>query len=269
MIILPARRRRIFITIIIIALLAAGGSLKLWTSRHDIKRWFERASLPAAVEYQPTSTAAASPVSSPAALPTRTTIPPSTDLPAEANLAVPFTPQAPHANWEDPYKEFCEEASSLMAAYYLLNKDIPNPESADRDLLAVKTFEEERFGYHADTTAAETAIILQEYFNIDDVTLVADPTVEDIKQAIAGGKLVIVPAAGRMLGNPYYTPPGPLYHMLVVKGYTDDGKFITNDPGTRRGADYLYEESVLMEAMHDWRPDKQIELGRKVVIIVG
>ena len=40
--------------------------------------------------------------------------------------------------------------------------------------------------------------------------------------------------------------------MLVIKGFTSDGKFITNDPGTRNGADYLYTESTLMSAIHDW-----------------
>jgi hypothetical protein len=57
--------------------------------------------------------------------------------------------------------------------------------------------------------------------------------------------------------------------MLVIKGYTSAEKFITNDPGTRRGADFLYDENVIMEAMHDWRVDKNIDLGKKVIIIVG
>lgn len=35
--------------------------------------------------------------------------------PIEVNLDIPFTSQAPNQSWALPYKEFCEEASVLMA----------------------------------------------------------------------------------------------------------------------------------------------------------
>ena len=41
------------------------------------------------------------------------------------------------------------------------------------------------------------------------------PLYRQIKEFLMAGKLVIVPAAGRQLGNPYYKAPGPVYHMLV------------------------------------------------------
>jgi len=43
---------------------------------------------------------------------------------SEINLPVPFTPQAPHANWAMPYKEACEEASALMAIRYSFGNPI-------------------------------------------------------------------------------------------------------------------------------------------------
>ena len=95
-------------------------------------------------------------------------IPPPTTLPVEINLKVPFTSQAPHANWEDPYGEFCEEASALMAAFYLQNKSIASANLADQELLKIKAFEEGWFGYYKDTTAKETMTILKEYFGISD-----------------------------------------------------------------------------------------------------
>ena len=57
----------------------------------------------------------------------------------------------------------------------------------------------------------------------------------DITKELSEGRIVIVPTAGRLLKNPHFTASGPLYHMLVIKGF-DDAKhtFITNDPGTRR-----------------------------------
>lgn len=193
---------------------------------------------------------------------------PTTTLPEQVNLKIPFTSQAPHQNWEDPYGEFCEEASALMVVSYIQNQPILSADDADKKLLAIKDFEEKKFGFHLDTTAEQTAIILREHFNLTKVELVENPTSLDIKTALADGKAVILPLAGRELGNPYYQQPGPLYHMLVVKGYTKNGSFITNDPGTKRGADYIYTESVLMNALHDWN-DGDVYNGKKVMIIVG
>jgi len=188
---------------------------------------------------------------------------------SEINLAVPFTVQAPHANWEDPYAEFCEEASILMAASYIKGWDIPNPDFADQKLLEIKAFEEKVFGYYKDTTAAETALVLKEFYGLEErVQLMANPTEEDIKKALAERRVVIIPAAGRQLGNPYFQTPGPLYHMLVIKGYTKQGNFITNDPGTKRGADFIYAPDVIMNAIHDWNGG-DVENGIKVIIIVG
>lgn len=245
--------------------------------RDDIALTLQRATLPEAVEYheatsdnyQPVAPGTSAPAESPTPVVPKTTQATPAARPAEMNLKVPFTPQAPHANWQAPYQEFCEEAAVFMAASYLQNEAIPSADFADQKMLAIKAFEEDRFGYYVDTTAAETAVILREYYDIKEVKLLENPTAEDLRASVAAGKLVIVPAAGRLLGNPYFTPPGPLYHMLVIKGYTADGRLIVNDPGTRRGADYVYDAAVIMNAMHDWRTDGNIELGRKVVIVVG
>ena len=189
-------------------------------------------------------------------------------MPVEINLAVPFTVQAPHANWEYPYGDFCEEASVLMAASYIKGLAIPNPDFADQKLHEIKDFELQRFGYHKDTTAEETAVILKEFYKINGVKVVYDPAVADIKSALNEKKVIIIPAAGRKLGNPYFRQPGPFYHMLVIKGYTKEGNFVTNDPGTRRGADFIYDPGVLMNAIHDWNGG-DVDQGRKVMIVVG
>ena len=56
--------------------------------------------------------------------------------------------------------------------------------------------------------------------------------------------------------------------MLIIKGYTKEGNFITNDPGTRRGADFIYSPGVLMNAIHDWNGG-DVDNGKKVMIVVG
>ena len=189
-------------------------------------------------------------------------------LESEINLDVPFTMQAPNQNWNLPYQEFCEEASMVMAAAYTQGKKTLTPAEADQLMLNVMDYENETFGYYKDTTAAETAEILRNYFQLQDVRLVNNPTEQDFKQALSENKIILVPAAGQLLGNPNFRAPGPPYHMLVIKGYTSTGQFITNDPGTRKGADYPYSADVILEAMHDWN-NGDVESGQKVAIIVG
>ena len=76
-----------------------------------------------------------------------------------------------------------------------------------------------------------------------------------IDQELKKGNAVVIPAAGRKLGNPFFTQPGPLYHMLVIKGKTEDGRYITNDPGTRRGGDFIYDPQKLLSAVRNWDGD--------------
>jgi hypothetical protein len=197
------------------------------------------------------------------------------DLPAEKNLAVPFTSQAPHANWDQDHKEFCEEASVLMAGRYFQRRGIASPDDAEKALQQIKQWEIENLGYYYDTTAAETASIIEGMYELE-VQLIDNPTVDHIKLALANGKLVLAPFAGRELGNPNYTAPGPIYHMMVIRGYTDTGKFITNDPGTRKGQEYVYDQGTIMKAMRDWTPRRTRTTpangeptGEPVILVVG
>lgn len=187
------------------------------------------------------------------------------------NLAVPFTSQAPHSNWDYPYQEACEEASAIMVDAYFRGKKL-DADTADSAILSLIEWENKIFGYYRDTTAAETARILREYFGFTDVQLLSITGENHFKEIIEAnlstGKLIIIPAAGRKLNNPFFTPPGPPYHMLVIKGYTKDGLIITNDPGTRRGHNYTYSLKTLYDAVHDWNGGA-VEIGAKVIIIVN
>lgn len=184
----------------------------------------------------------------------------------EVNLAVPFTSQAPYRQWVMPYKEFCEEASTVMVNGFFKGKTKFSRDEADALLKKVQQWEVERFGHWEDTNAEETATILRDYFGYQHVRIMENPTVEALKAELSQGHPIIIPAAGRQLGNPYFTPPGPLYHMLVLKGYTDK-EFIVNDPGINRGEHYTYSFATIMDAMHDWNAG-DVEHGRKVAIVV-
>lgn len=187
-------------------------------------------------------------------------------LPRSVDLAVPFTSQAPHANWAQPWQDACEEASALMVHAFFAKQTFTK-DSANAELLKIVDWENTTFGDYKHTTAEQTAQMLREYFSEKKVRVVTNPTVTDLKNELAAGHPIIIPAAGRMLGNKNFTGAGPLYHMLVLRGYDWHGNFITNDPGTRRGQGFKYKEKILMNAIHDWH-DENIAKGAKVVIVV-
>lgn len=193
-------------------------------------------------------------------------------LPSSINLPVPFTSQAPHANWDAVHEEACEEASVYMA--YLFAKGESQYkihfDTAEAELQRIIAWEKQTFGYFEDTTAKETARILTDFYGLKDVTVTNTVSLESIQKALASGKVVVVPAAGQDLGNPYFTRPGPPYHMVVIKGYTSDGRLVTNDPGTWRGENYVYDAATVINAVHDWIGSKEnIREGPKVMIVVG
>lgn len=186
-------------------------------------------------------------------------------IPTSINLKVPFTSQAPLGNWDEIFKEACEETAALMVDYYYQGKNF-TPQIATDEILKMVNWQIKNWGGHFDLTAEQTAKLIKEYFGYSKVEIIDNPTIEYIKKEVNSGRPVIVPAAGRLLGNPYFRNPGPLYHMVVIKGYAKD-KFITNDPGTKRGKDYLYNYQTIMQAMHDWNPE-DITLGAKKIIVI-
>lgn len=186
-------------------------------------------------------------------------------IPDELNLAIPFTSQAPLTNWDELHGEACEEASALMAARFLQGRTIADPEDADTAIVTLVNYNQDTLKQKIDTTVEETAHLIEEFYDLD-TEVIYNWSWDDVKSALAQGYPVIYPAAGRELGNPNFTAPGPIYHMLIIKGYTPE-HVITNDPGTRRGADYIYSYDTLMSANHDWDPDN-IQDGAKAILIV-
>lgn len=190
-----------------------------------------------------------------------------TPIPTELNLAVPFISQAPKSIWDAAHEEYCEEASALMVNHYFTQTPAGTIDEQDDSLNKLADWQRQHFGYFESTTAAETKQMIEANFPLK-VTVSATVNVANIKRALTDNKLVIVPAAGQALGNPYFTAPGPVYHMLVIKGFTKDGQFITNDPGTRHGADYVYDEKTLLNAIGDYNHGDPAK-GQKVILIVS
>jgi hypothetical protein len=191
------------------------------------------------------------------------------DLPDRIRLTVPFVLQAPNEVWDEIQEESCEEASLLMVATYLSeDKKAIHRKEAEEELASMIEFQNEKYGDYRDSDMEQLKTLAEDYFDLKSGAIIEDPTLEELKKILANERPIIVPAAGRLLENPFFTPPGPLYHNLVLIGYDDNRRtFIANDPGTRRGRYYEYDYEILMEAIHDFPGTKEdIEQGSKRVL---
>ncbi len=188
---------------------------------------------------------------------------------SSANLAVPFTSQAPTGNWDALHEDACEEASIYMVHEYFggvtANAKI-DPATADTAITAIVNYSVTKFADGPSIDASQVVQLITSYYPTFTATIVDNPTIEQIKTAINAGHPVLVPAAGRLLGNPNFSGSGPLYHFLVIRGY-DATHFITNDPGTRLGQNYNYTQSVIMNAMHDWNGGDPLNGAARVIIM--
>ena len=191
----------------------------------------------------------------------------SVELPKQVQLDVPFTSQAPFAAWDEVHEEACEEASLIMVKYFLDGKKL-SAQVAENEIQNLKEYQLKTTGHFDDSDMEELVEIAKGYYGLDNLKVVYGITKDDLKEELAKGNPVIVPTAGRELGNPNFTQPGPLYHNLVLVGY-QNGIFITNDPGTKKGENYKYDESILFNAIHDFPGNiENIIEGPKVMVVV-
>ena len=204
------------------------------------------------------------PITKPVAIPIAN---PSVPAPIKSaiNLDVTFFSQAPDGDWGMPWQEACEEAASTLAYYYIAKKPLTKVKFK-KDIKGLVAWQNKNFGDYKHSDIDQTAKMLREYFNFTHFKIIKDPTVDQMKQELSKGNVIVAPFAGRQLKNPFYTGLGPLYHMMVIKGY-DKTHFITNDVGTRRGYNFIYPYKTIMSALHDWH-DKDINKGVKKVIVL-
>ena len=183
-------------------------------------------------------------------------------------IPVPFTSQAPFGNWAEPWQDFCEDASVVMAAHFLRGAPL-SPKLAETEMQIIKQYEKLAFKKYDDTSAAQTASILKNLYGFNIIETRRIESVSDITKELMQGKIVLVPTAGRLLKNPNFKAPGPVYHMVVIRGF-DDAKhtFIANDPGTRKGNGYVYDQELLFHAIHDWN-NGDVMRGEKNIVVAG
>ncbi len=187
--------------------------------------------------------------------------------PLSIRIDLPFASQAPTGDWGYPFQEACEEASLIIVHHYLSKQPL-DASVMQQSILDLVAWQTER-GLPQDITVAQLGDVAREYYGYDAEVFEGDEVTTDrIERELARGNPVIVPLAGQMLGNPYYSGSGPPYHMLVIVGY-DAKNFLTHDVGTRRGEYYSYRKEVLMNAIHDWTGSKEtIRNGEKRMMVI-
>lgn len=192
------------------------------------------------------------------------------ELPSEFLLSVPFTPQAPTANWDELHNEACEEASVLMANAFFkgdTRSTLPASE-AEREIDKLTEWQQDKLGYYLSIDAEETVRMIEAVYGLQ-AEVVTDFSEGTVKRALTENKLVLAPVNGRLLGNPYFQQPGPIYHMFVIKGY-DQKSFIVNEPGTKRGQDYRYTWQTIKNAIGDYdHKKKETDPNKPAIIVVS
>ncbi len=185
-------------------------------------------------------------------------------LPKSALIQAPFLSQAPFAVWDALHEDACEEASLVMVKYAMENKKEISLQKGDDEIKGLVSFQEKN-GYGLSITLQELSEVARDYYGMKTGRVEENISIEDIKREISEGRLVIVGAAGKILPNPNFKNGGPNYHMLVVKGYDENG-FITNDPGTRKGENFRYTFESLFYSIHDWN-EENILKGEKNYLV--
>lgn len=186
---------------------------------------------------------------------------------------VPFTSQAPSGEWSDPLQENgCEEAATLMAVYWARDLQLDKL-TAKKEIVAMGNYELKNYGEAVDTDTADTLNrLFIGYFGYEQAQVDANVSKSKIISALSNGRLILLPANGRLLKNPNFTAPGPTTHMIVVLGYDPNtDEFITNDPGTRNGKHYRYPAVRLLSAVVDYPTgDHEVQdFTKKSMIIVS
>jgi len=179
-------------------------------------------------------------------------------------LIVPYTVQAPYANWT-VHEESCEEAAALMYHYFLNGKNFPNniipPDKASAEMIAMKNWQKANYGVEPDLNLDKFGEFVKSYYG-NSYSVKKNITIEDIKKELSAGNPVVVPVITHGLENPHYGRL-PSYHLLVITGYDARG-VITNDAGVKEGQNYFYTWEVLFRAIDAQTP--KMNQGRDLIV---
>ena len=188
-------------------------------------------------------------------------------------IPVPFTSQAPLGEWKDErQQDGCEEASAAMAMAWVGAEKNITPANWRLRILILSTFENKKYGEYRDVSLSDMVNwLFNDYFHYKKAAIKPVASALDILSELEKGNIVLIPANGRALKNPYFTAPGPERHMILIKGYDyKTGEFITNDPGTRRGENYRYLPKIIFNAIRPYQTGNKLpfpKLVREMIVV--
>jgi len=255
------KRQKIYILIGILIIVLLGGFF-------INKRYYPTSLVSPSPQISPSDASSLSPTPTSSPSPKESPTPTTKTLPSSYLIKnFPFQSQAPFANWDQLHDEACEEAAIILVKWWDDSHSTISAQTMDSEILRMVDWEIKNWGSHKDLTIKETAQMAKEFYGLR-LTSKYDITIADIKEEVSQNHPVIVPTAGRLLGNPYFRQPGPIYHMLVVIGYSGNN-LIVQDIGTRRGEHYQYDQVILFNAIHDWNGSPEnIEQGQKAMLVL-
>lgn len=181
-----------------------------------------------------------------------------------AEINVPFTSQAPYANWSEPWHNACEETSITMVHGYYTNNLSFTKIEAKQHILEIFSIKNTFIGKSFDEPVEIVTQLINEFLPWE-AHILENPTITDIKREIDANQPVIIPVLANTLQNPHFRGTFP-YHMLVISGYDDNTKeFITQEPGTRYGKNYRYTYDTIDAAIRDFDPLDIENAPRRVI----
>lgn len=170
-------------------------------------------------------------------------------------LKVPYTSEIPNGSWTKPWNNACEEASIVMVKGYYFGYEATTKKIAMADMSPLFKIEDKIFGSNADTDAARTAKLINEYTDFS-AKVKTKPTLEEIKNELNEGRPIIAMLNMKNIINKYhrFRAGGSYYHVFVIIGYDDNTQeFITNDNGNATtGAGYRFKYDDIMKNLHDF-----------------
>ena len=189
-------------------------------------------------------------------------------VPSQLILQVPFSTQAPNDNWSR--NEDCEETSITMANAFLTGtmEDKLPADAAQQAINNLKIWEQANLGYNANTGADATTKMAEGAFGLS-VTQIPNFTEAALKNALINKHPILLPINARLLPDTHYANGGPLYHMIVIRGFKGD-TFIVNDPGTDSGDGNQYTFTTLQKAAANWNNSTQsIDPNTKIALVIS
>jgi hypothetical protein len=202
------------------------------------------------------SPAGPAPANSPSASPSPAPIP------AAFRNRVPYTPQAPFANWDAAHEHYCTAADLVMVDqfYHGDARDRIPPAEADAKMTSVIAWDRRQWPGVVTFSLTQVALAGKTLFGMQPT--IQPVSFEAVQRQVAAGHPVLVAlmthgAPGGAAIAPYYGP-ADVHHVILITGYdAARGLVYANDPGFMQGQSYAYAWSSLLPAIQAevHRPD--------------